>query len=85
MEGDRPRFGGDREGYRSGAPRPGYGDKGGAPGEFRPEFRGVSSCAALSLRFCSNFVPHVLVAAPGAKYRPLFARVRRSGSLLSLV
>jgi len=39
MEGDRPRFGGDREGYRSGAPRPGYGDKGGAPGEFRPEFR----------------------------------------------
>eukprot|EP00850_Spirogloea_muscicola_P017129 SM000144S00677 [mRNA] locus=s144:104306:105913:- [translate_table: standard] len=35
--GDRPRFGGDREGYR-GAPG-GYGDKGGAPGEFRPEFR----------------------------------------------
>lgn len=40
-DGDRPRFG-DREGYRS-ADRgdSGFGgDKGGAPGEYRPEFRG---------------------------------------------
>ncbi|KAG6555078.1 hypothetical protein Mapa_003113 [Marchantia paleacea] len=45
FEGDRPRFN-DREGYRSGAPRGapgsgfGGGDKSGAPGEYRPEFRG---------------------------------------------
>mmetsp|Transcript_27744 Transcript_27744/g.52794 ORF Transcript_27744/g.52794 Transcript_27744/m.52794 type:complete len:170 (+) Transcript_27744:141-650(+) len=40
--GDRPpRFGGDREGYRGGPPGAGRGmDKGGAPGEFNPEFRG---------------------------------------------
>jgi small subunit ribosomal protein S10e len=40
--GDRPggRFGGDRDGYRSGPPGAGRGDKGGAPGEFNPEFRG---------------------------------------------
>eukprot|EP00897_Mesotaenium_endlicherianum_P007158 jgi/Mesen1/6470/ME000330S05494 len=44
FEGDRPRFG-DREGYRSGAPREGGGgyagaaDKGGAPGAYRPSFR----------------------------------------------
>mmetsp|Transcript_37827 Transcript_37827/g.52529 ORF Transcript_37827/g.52529 Transcript_37827/m.52529 type:complete len:168 (+) Transcript_37827:130-633(+) len=42
--GDRPpRFGGDREGYRGGGGRGGGGgDKGGAPGEFNPEFRGGS-------------------------------------------
>ncbi|XP_058114773.1 small ribosomal subunit protein eS10z-like [Magnolia sinica] len=42
FEGDRPRFGGDRDGYRGG-PRgpPGeFGDKGGAPPEYRPSFRG---------------------------------------------
>ncbi|XP_052192316.1 40S ribosomal protein S10-1-like [Diospyros lotus] len=42
FEGDRPRFG-DRDGYRGG-PRgpPGEygGDKGGAPAEFQPSFRG---------------------------------------------
>jgi len=40
FEGDRPRFG-DRDGYRAG-PRPGgdFGDKGGAPAEFQPSFRG---------------------------------------------
>lgn len=41
FEGDRPRFG-DRDGYRGG-PRgaPGdFGDKGGAPPEFQPSFRG---------------------------------------------
>ncbi|XP_024364000.1 small ribosomal subunit protein eS10z [Physcomitrium patens] len=40
-DGDRPRFG-DREGYRSaGRGDSGFGgDKGGAPGEYRPEFRG---------------------------------------------
>ncbi|KAL2642510.1 hypothetical protein R1flu_010097 [Riccia fluitans] len=47
FEGDRPRFS-DREGYRGGAPRgpPGSGfggEKGGAPGEYKPEFRGGSS------------------------------------------
>ncbi|KAJ7532504.1 hypothetical protein O6H91_13G027800 [Diphasiastrum complanatum] len=43
FEGDRPRFG-DREGYRGGPPRGppggGYGDKGGAPAEYQPAFRG---------------------------------------------
>ncbi|XP_009386666.2 small ribosomal subunit protein eS10z isoform X1 [Musa acuminata AAA Group] len=43
FEGDRPRFG-DRDGYRGG-PRAGppgeLGDKGGAPAEFQPSFRGV--------------------------------------------
>lgn len=42
--GDRPRFGGDRDGYRGG-PRgpPGeFGDKGGAPPEFQPSFRVIS-------------------------------------------
>ncbi|XP_077241162.1 small ribosomal subunit protein eS10z-like [Tasmannia lanceolata] len=42
FEGDRPRFGGDRDGYRGG-PRGGqgeFGDKGGAPPEFQPSFRG---------------------------------------------
>lgn len=41
-EGERPRFGGDREGYqRSGGRGGGFGgEKGGAPGEYRPEFRG---------------------------------------------
>ncbi|URD73039.1 40S ribosomal protein S10 [Musa troglodytarum] len=44
FEGDRPRFG-DRDGYRGG-PRPGGppgdgGDKGGAPPEFQPSFRGT--------------------------------------------
>jgi len=41
-EGERPRFGGDREGYRSSGGRGGGfgGEKGGAPGEYRPEFRG---------------------------------------------
>jgi len=41
FEGDRPRFG-DREGYRGGPPRgaPGdFGDKGGAPPEYQPQFR----------------------------------------------
>ncbi|KAK1263317.1 40S ribosomal protein S10 [Acorus gramineus] len=41
FEGDRPRFG-DKEGYRGG-PRGGqgdFGDKGGAPAEFQPSFRG---------------------------------------------
>eukprot|EP00898_Chlorokybus_atmophyticus_P002428 jgi/Chlat1/3186/Chrsp22S00250 len=40
--GDRPpRFGGDREGYRRDGPPgpPRYGDKAGAPGDYRPEFR----------------------------------------------
>ncbi|KAG6483132.1 40S ribosomal protein S10-1-like [Zingiber officinale] len=46
FEGDRPRFG-DRDGYRGG-PRPGgpsgeLGDKGGAPPEFQPSFRGSGS------------------------------------------
>lgn len=41
-EGDRPRFGGDREDYRSSGGRGGGfgGEKTGAPGEYRPEFRG---------------------------------------------
>ncbi|KAB2064832.1 hypothetical protein ERO13_A09G040600v2 [Gossypium hirsutum] len=40
FEGDRPRFG-DRDGYRGG-PRGGdfVGDKGGAPADFQPSFRG---------------------------------------------
>nr|AEZ52389.1 40S ribosomal protein S10 [Wolffia australiana] len=41
LDGDRPRFG-DRDGYRGG-PRSGpgeFGDKGGAPPEFQPSFRG---------------------------------------------
>ncbi|CAA6667661.1 unnamed protein product [Spirodela intermedia] len=41
FDGDRPRFG-DRDGYRGG-PRGGtgeFGDKGGAPPEFQPSFRG---------------------------------------------
>lgn len=41
FEGDRPRFG-DRDGYRGG-PRgpPGeFGDKGGAPADYQPSFRG---------------------------------------------
>ncbi|XP_068659460.1 small ribosomal subunit protein eS10z-like [Aristolochia californica] len=42
FEGDRPRFG-DRDSYRGG-PRGGqgdFGDKGGAPPEFQPSFRGT--------------------------------------------
>eukprot|EP00252_Welwitschia_mirabilis_P018822 TRINITY_DN4214_c0_g1_i1.p1 TRINITY_DN4214_c0_g1~~TRINITY_DN4214_c0_g1_i1.p1 ORF type:complete len:188 (+),score=37.48 TRINITY_DN4214_c0_g1_i1:231-794(+) len=44
FEGDRPRFS-DREGYRTGPPRaPGeFGDKGGAPAEYQPQFRGSGS------------------------------------------
>ncbi|GLJ23889.1 hypothetical protein SUGI_0453970 [Cryptomeria japonica] len=41
FEGDRPRFG-DREGYRGGPPRGGpgeFGEKGGAPAEYQPQFR----------------------------------------------
>ncbi|CAN0902841.1 40S ribosomal protein S10-2 [Linum grandiflorum] len=38
--GDRPRFG-DRDGYRSGPREGGYGgEKGGAPADFQPSFRG---------------------------------------------
>ncbi|KAJ3675158.1 hypothetical protein LUZ60_004200 [Juncus effusus] len=44
FEGDRPRFGGDRDGYR-GAPRGGQGEfggeKSGAPADFQPSFRGA--------------------------------------------
>ncbi|XP_077248243.1 small ribosomal subunit protein eS10z-like [Tasmannia lanceolata] len=44
FEGDRPRFGGDRDGYRGGGPRGPLGefggDKGGAPPEYQPSFRG---------------------------------------------
>ncbi|KAF9623053.1 hypothetical protein IFM89_036189 [Coptis chinensis] len=44
FDGDRPRFGGDRDGYRGG-PRGGQGDfggdKGGAPPEFQPSFSGA--------------------------------------------
>ncbi|KAI8545070.1 hypothetical protein RHMOL_Rhmol07G0014000 [Rhododendron molle] len=41
-EGDRPRFS-DREGYRGGARAPTgeYADKGGAPAEYQPAFRGT--------------------------------------------
>uniref|UniRef100_A0A7N0U5L7 Plectin/eS10 N-terminal domain-containing protein n=1 Tax=Kalanchoe fedtschenkoi TaxID=63787 RepID=A0A7N0U5L7_KALFE len=41
FEGDRPRFGGDRDGYRSGPP--GGGEKGGAPADYQPGFRGSGS------------------------------------------
>jgi small subunit ribosomal protein S10e len=44
FEGDRPRFG-DRDGYRGGprgAPGDFAGEKGGAPAEFQPSFRGGS-------------------------------------------
>ncbi|XP_056858690.1 40S ribosomal protein S10-3 [Raphanus sativus] len=38
--GDRPRYGGDRDGYR-GAPRGGgEGEKGGAPADYQPSFQG---------------------------------------------
>ncbi|XP_068650072.1 small ribosomal subunit protein eS10z-like [Aristolochia californica] len=44
FEGDRPRFGGDRDGYRGSGPRGSLGDfggeKGGAPPEYQPSFRG---------------------------------------------
>lgn len=37
--GDRPRYGGDRDGYR-GAPRGGgEGEKGGAPADYQPSFQ----------------------------------------------
>lgn len=42
FEGDRPRFG-DREGYRAGPRASGdYGDKSGAPADYRPSFGGSS-------------------------------------------
>ncbi|KAF9614238.1 hypothetical protein IFM89_016499 [Coptis chinensis] len=49
FDGDRPRFGGDRDGYRGG-PRGGQGDfggdKGGAPPEFQPSFSLAALIAA---------------------------------------
>ncbi|KAG9149158.1 hypothetical protein Leryth_003162 [Lithospermum erythrorhizon] len=39
FDGDRPRFG-DREGYRRGGAPGGEGEKGGAPADYQPAFRG---------------------------------------------
>jgi len=47
FDGER-RFGGDRDGYRGGPRGPGgdFGDKGGAPADYRPSF-GVTYCNIL--------------------------------------
>lgn len=49
FDGER-RFGGDRDGYRGGPRGSGgdFGDKGGAPADYRPSF-GVSSFATLNI------------------------------------